>query len=145
MGNHIGEIGRSYNHLIFTMGFPILCSTFILRFPYLWNGISYTGKMIFYIESGSRGLSQYKRCHLTSKGIPIIKLRSSHHHPIFMITILISGKTFFILRWCRGRYLNQWWPSSPAHAVHPINYAHGLVLLCFVVNCVVGINYTHIP
>ena len=32
-----------------------------------------------------------------------------------------------------SRYLNQYWPRSPAHTVYPKKYAHGFVVLCFVV------------
>ena len=38
------------------------------------------------------------RCHLTSIGIPIIKIRRSHDRLIFIMEIPIPGKTVFMLR-----------------------------------------------
>ena len=36
-------------------------------------------------------------CHLTSRAIPIIKIRQSHDHLIYKMKIPVSGKTVFLL------------------------------------------------
>ena len=49
-------------------------------------------------SNGHQGAISIYRCILTSIGIPIIKIKQSHDHLIFIMEIFIPGKTVLILR-----------------------------------------------
>ena len=90
----------------------------ILRPSYLHKRISYTGKVTSLNWIRAQGTVSTWRYHVTSIGIPMLKIRRSHDSLIFNTGISIPGKD--------GLYIG----TGPR--LHPKNYAHGMqyVLLC---------------
>ena len=67
--------------------YPNIIGTRILSLPQRSIGIKLLGAI------------SIQRHHITSRGIPIIKIRHSHSHLIFIMGILILCKMVFILKW----------------------------------------------
>ena len=74
------------------------------------------------------------KCHLTKIGIPMIKIRWSHYHLIFIMKIVIRGKTvfFLLLGWgCGGLYASRHWVFiDPGDGLLPIQWLYIVMTCC---------------